>query len=205
MIDLYTSDTSNGQRAAIMLEECGLEYTVRKFDLMQGEHRNPEFLNVNPAGTIPAIVDHDGPGGNALALAQSGAILLYLAMKTGRFFPIDPALRAEAFQWFMQATTDCAPASGVIFQVSRLVPEKSAANVAFFEERLRKFLRVVDTRLHGRAHLAGEVSIADFALYPVTAVRRELIEADSGFVNLQRWMATIGARPAVERGMRAAA
>ncbi|MBA3506044.1 MAG: glutathione S-transferase N-terminal domain-containing protein [Betaproteobacteria bacterium] len=205
MIDLYTSDTSNGQRAAIMLEECGLEYTVRKFDLMQGEHRNPVFLNVNPAGTIPAIVDHDGPGGNPLALAQSGAILLYLAMKTGSFFPIDPALRAEAFQWFMQATTDCAPASGMIFQLSRLAPEKSPANVAFLEERLRKFLRVVDTRLAGRAHLAGEVSIADLALYPVTAARRELIEADVGFVNLKRWMTTIGDRPAVVRGMRAAA
>jgi len=205
MIDLYTSDTSNGQRVAIMLEECGLEYAVRKFDLMQGEHRNPEFLNVNPAGTIPAIVDHDGPGGNPLALAQSGAILLYLAMKTGSFFPIDPALRAEAFQWFMQATTDCAPASGMIFQLSRLAPEKSPANVAFLEERLRKFLRVVDTRLAGRAHLAGEVSIADLALYPVTAARRELIEGDAGFVNLKRWMTTIGDRPAVVRGMRAAA
>ncbi len=203
MIDLYTSDTSNGQRAAIMLEECGLEYTVRKFDLMQAEHRNPEFLNVNPAGTIPAIVDHDGPGGNPLALAQSGAILLYLAMKTGSFFPIDPALRAEAFQWFMQATTDCAPASGMIFQLSRLAPEKSPANVAFLEERLRKFLRVVDTRLAGRAHLAGEVSIADLALYPVTAARRELIEGDAGFVNLKRWMTTIGDRPAIVRGMRA--
>jgi len=205
MINLYTAATANGHRAAIMLEECGLEYTVRKYDLAQGEHRNPEFLNINPAGTIPAIVDHDGPGGNPLALAQSGAILLYLAMKTGSFFPIDPALRAEAFQWFMQATTDCGPASGMLFQIARFAPEKSTANEAYFEQRVLKFLRVVDARLVGRAHLAGEVSIADFALYPITAARRELIDGDAGFENLKRWMAAIGARPAVARGMRAAA
>jgi GST-like protein len=94
MIDLYTANSSNGQRAAIMTEECGLPYTVHKLDLFGGAQRRPEFLKINPAGTIPAIVDHDGSGGKPLTMAQSGAILLYLAMKTGRFFTQAPARRA---------------------------------------------------------------------------------------------------------------
>src|SRR6187455_1063486 len=105
MIDFYTAQTSNGQRAAIMLEECGLAYKLHKVDLQGGEQRKPEFLAVNPDGAIPAIVDHDGPGGKRLALAQSAAIVLYLAEKTGRFLPGDAGRRAQALQWLMQATT----------------------------------------------------------------------------------------------------
>jgi GST-like protein len=205
MIDFYTANSSNGQRAAIMLEECGLPYQLHKLDLFAGEQRRPEFVAINPAGTIPAIVDHDAPGGKPLMLAQSGAILLYLAMKTGRFFPLDPALRAQAFQWTMQATTDVAASSMSLFLLQRLVPDKSEANDAWFEDRIIDQLRVADAHLEGRKYLAGDVSIADFALYPLTVVRKPLIERAGDLHELERWAASMAARPAVRRAMAAAA
>jgi len=205
MIDFYTANSSNGQRAAIMIEECGLPYKLHKLDLFGGEQRRPEFLTINPAGTIPAIVDHEGPGRTPLMLAQSGAILLYLAMKTGRFFPPDPALRAHAFQWTMQATTDVAASSMSLFLLQRFVPDRSEANDAWFEDRIIGQLRVADARLKGRKYLAGDVSIADFALYPLTVVRKPLIERAGDLGELGRWMSTMAARPAVRRALAAAA
>jgi len=205
MIDLYTANSSNGQRAAIMIEECGLPHTVHKLDLFGGAQRLPEYLKINPAGTIPAIVDHDGPDGKPLIMAQSGAILLYLAMKTGRFFPRVAAKRAEAFQWLMQATTDIAASSMSLFLLQRFVPEKSQANDAWFEERIIQQLRVADARLKGRQFLAGPVSIADFALYPLAVVRQPLIERVGDLQNLTRWAATMALRPGVQRAMLAAA
>jgi GST-like protein len=115
MIDLYTSSTGNGRRATLALEECGLPYRVHKLDLAKGDTKNADFLKINPAGAIPAIVDPQGPGGKPLTLAQSGAIVLYAAEKSGKLLPKDPAKRAEAFYWFMQATTDVAPTSSTIF------------------------------------------------------------------------------------------
>jgi len=205
MIDLYTANSSNGQRAAIMIEECGLPHTVHKLDLFGGAQRLPEYLKINPAGTIPASVDHDGPDGKPLNMAQSGAILLYLAMKTGRFFPRVAAKRAEAFQWLMQATTDIAASSMSLFLLQRFVPEKSQANDAWFEERIIQQLRVADARLKGRQFLAGAVSIADFALYPLAVVRQPLIERVGDLQNLTRWAATMALRPGVQRAMLAAA
>jgi GST-like protein len=205
MIDFYTANSSNGQRAAIMLEECGLPYTLHKLDLFAGDQRKPDYLAVNPAGAIPTIVDSDGPGGAPFTLAQSGAILVYLAEKTGRFMPRDPRRRAEALQWTFQATTDTAASSTMIFVLSRLAPDKSEANVAFCEERTLRHLRVADARLAGREYLADELSIADFALYPLTVVRRPLIDRAGDLPNLVRWADAIGARPAVARAMSAAA
>ena len=205
MIDFYTASSSNGQRAAIMLEECGLAYTLHKIDLAAGEQRKPEYLDINPAGAIPTIVDSDGPGGAPLTVAQSGAILVYLAEKTGRFVPRDARKRAEAMQWVFQATTDTAASSMMIFVLTRLAPEKSDANLAFCEERTLRHLRVADARLAGREYLADELSIADFALYPLTVVRRPLIDRAGDLPNLVRWADAIGARPAVARAMSAAA
>ncbi|TMH62728.1 MAG: glutathione S-transferase family protein, partial [Betaproteobacteria bacterium] len=156
MIDLYTFNTSNGHRASIILEECGLPYRVHKVDLAKGEQRAPEFLNINPAGAIPAIVDHDVPGG-PLKLSQSGAIMLYAAEKTGRFLPTDPARRAQALQWLMLAVTDVARASTSIFLSSAVLPDKSPANVAYFEEQTLRYLRVAEARLAGRDFLADEL------------------------------------------------
>jgi len=163
MIDLYTFNTSNGHRASIILEECGLPYRVHQVDLAKGEQRAPDFLNINPAGAIPAIVDHGVPGGS-LKLSQSGAIVLYAAEKTGRFLPADPTRRAVALQWLMLAVTDVARASTSIFLSSAVLPDKSPANVAYFEEQTLRYLRVAEARLAGRNFLADELSVADFAL-----------------------------------------
>ena len=204
MIDLYTAQSSNGQRAAVALEECGLPYRVHTLELMKGEQRTPEFLKLNPAGAIPVIVDPEGPGGAPITLAQSGAIAIYAAEKTGKFLPRDPVRRALAFQWLMFAITDAASASAMIFFESVLLPEKLPANLAFCEERLVKFFRVADGRLAGREWLADEISIADFALYPICAVRKAYIDNAGDLSNLARWMATTSERPAVAKGMRAA-
>jgi GSH-dependent disulfide-bond oxidoreductase len=201
LIDLYTFATSNGQRAAILLEECALPYRVHWVDLMKGEQNTPEFLKVNPAGAIPVIVDADGPGGKALTLSQSGAIVVYLAEKTGRFIPADPVRRLIALQWLLQATTDAARASAAIFLVSTRVPEKSPGNTAFFEAQCLRYLRNADARLADREYLADELSIADFALFPVYAVRKALVEQAGDMTHLSRWGDAMASRPAVARAM----
>ncbi|MEO6024764.1 MAG: glutathione S-transferase N-terminal domain-containing protein [Burkholderiales bacterium] len=201
MLDFYTAATSNGQRAAIMLEETGLAYTVHKLELPKGDQKKPEFLAINPAGMIPAIVDHDGPGGKPLALSQSAAIVMYLAEKSGKLLPDDAARRAVARQWLMQACADCAGASSAIFLTSNMAPEKTPANVEFFEGRLLRFFRDVDARLNGREFLADEISVADVALYPIYAARKAIADKAGDLPNLARWGALMAARPAVAKGM----
>lgn len=203
MIDLYGANTSNGQRVAIMLEECGIQYLVHKVDLGKGEHRSEAFLALNPAGAVPVIVDRSPPGGRSLTLSQSGAILLYLAMKTGRFFPQEPALRAVAFQWFMFAATDIATMSTMVFLNNVVLPERSAANGGFFEERLVRHFSVANARLESHRYLADELSIADFALYPIVRVRYALVERTPELRHLVRWADDLAARPGVARGMAA--
>lgn len=203
MIDLYTFQTSNGQRAAIALEECRLPYRVHRVDLAKGEQKAADYLKINPAGAIPAIVDSDGPGGRPLTLAQSGAIVLYAAEKSGRFLPADPARRALAIQWLMFALTDCAPATSYLYYLGAVAPEKSPANLKWLEGRLLAQFRLADARLAGREFLADEPSVADFALYPVFATRRALVDAAGDLPDLSRWGATLAAREGVARGMKA--
>ena len=205
MIDLYTANTSNGQRASIILEECGLAHRVHKFDLMKGEHRNPEFLEINPAGSIPVIVDSDGPGGMPITLAQSCAILLYASEKTGKFMPRSFASRALVWQWLMQAATDVGPASSSIFYNMVLLPEKSEANGKFFQDRLVKYFSDCDRQLAVHDYLAGELSVADFALYPVYALRKKILDGAAAMPSLARWGEQMAARPGVQKGLQAAA
>ena len=205
MIELYTGNTSNGQRAAVILEECGLPYRVHKYDLFKGEQRNPEFLAIAPAGAIPVIVDPDGPGGKPITLSQSCAIILYVAQKSGKFMPADPATRVAAFEWLMQAASDISAQSGNIFFNTVLLPEKSEANGKWFQERTLQKFGDCNRRLAGREYLAGEISIADFALYPVYAVRKQIIEEAGNLPDLVRWGERMAARPGVQKGMKAAA
>lgn len=200
MIDLYTTATGNGRRPALMLEECGLPYTVHKIDLAKGEQRQPSFLALNPVGSIPVIVDREGPGGEKLVLAQSAAILLYLAEKTGRFMPKDPGRRALVYQWLMHIMSDQQSTSATLFQVASL-PDKPTSAIASFEKRLSDYFRLVDTRLAEAEYLAGELSIADFALYPLIDRRREIVEKAGSLPHLRRWMAALAARPAIARAM----
>jgi GSH-dependent disulfide-bond oxidoreductase len=204
MIDLYTATSSNGQRAAIILEECGLTYRVHKYDLLKGEHRNPEFAAIAPAGSIPVIVDSDGPGGMSITLAQSCAILLYASEKTGKFMPRNFANRALALQWLMQAATDVSPASANIFFNMVLMPDKSEANGKFFQERALRYFGDCNRQLGNGDYLAGEISVADFALYPVYAVRRKIIDEAGTLTHLTRWGELMAGRTGVQKGMQAA-
>ncbi len=202
MIDLYFAPTGNGLRATVALEEAGLAYRLHRLDLYQGEQRTPAFLEINPAGMIPVIVDADGPGGKPLTLNQSGAIVLYCAEKSGRFIPADAAARALAMQFFMQAASDISGASMTVFRLETTAPEKSAANVGYFKKRLRDAFLVCDRALRDNEYLAGELSIADLMLYPSFALRRSLLEHDDACENLFRWADSMAARPAIQRGMK---
>ena len=202
MIDLYLAGTANGLRASVALEEAGLPYRVHKVDLAKGEHRTPEFLKLNPAGLIPVIVDQDGPGGKPLTLPQSGAIILYVAEKTGRFLPKDAVRRAMAYQWFAQGLSDVAATSGALFRVENSVPEKIAGNTDYFKKRLLGFFSVCDAHLAGRDFLADEFSVAELMLFPNFALRKSLIDEAGGFANLQRWGAAVGSRPGMQKGMK---
>jgi glutathione S-transferase len=204
MIELHTGPTSNGQRVSIVLEECGLPYRVRRYDLMKGEHRTPEFEALNPAVMVPVIVDDDGPDATRVTLTQSGAIVVYLAEKTGRFLPRDLLARTRVLEWLAFIMCDVVGASTGIFVNTTRVPDKSPANVGYFEERLLRVLHVAATRLAEHEWLAGELSIADFSLYPITVVRGALIDAAGDLPNLVRWRTALAARPGVQRGMAAA-
>jgi GST-like protein len=201
VIDLYLAPTANGLRASVALDECGLPYTPHKIDLMKGEQRSEQFLKLNPAGQIPVLVDHDGPGGKPLTLAQSAAIILYCAEKSGRFLPKDAAKRAAALQWMMQAATDVAPTSGAIFQLENVAPEKNEAITGHFKKRFLGFLSVCDGQLARSEYLAGEISVADLMLYPNYVARKPLIDAAGGCANLHRWGSAMAARPGVKKGM----
>jgi GST-like protein len=199
MIKLYTWGTGNGLRASVALAESGLEYEVHKVDISKGENKTPEYAKINPSGVIPAIVDTEGPEGKPVALAQSGAILLYVAEKCGKFIPKDPMRRAITYQWFMQACSDVAGGSGTLFQAENAAPDKSIANIDFFRKRLLNSFVHVDRHLVGREFIANELSIADLALYPPYAQRRALLPE---LTNLARWADKMAARPGVQKGMK---
>ena len=201
MIDLYMWGTANGLRASVALAESGLEHRIHKVDLTKGEQKKPEFLALNPAGQIPVMVDADGPGGARLVLAQSGAIVLYVAEKSGKFLPKDGARRAAAQQWFMMGASDIAGTSGTLFLLENLAPEKSAKNAEFFKDRLVKMFSLLDQRLSGREFVADELSIADLMLYPNYSLRKPLLDAAGSYANLNRWGAMMAARPGVQKGM----
>lgn len=202
MIAFHTGPTPNGHRAAVALEETGVPYTVHRLNLAQGDQRRPEYLAINPAGAIPAIVDPDGPEGRPITLSQSGAILLYLAEKTQRFIPADPAQRYLALQWFMQACSDAAGSNMAIAQLTNAAPVKSPESIGFFEQRLLRMLGDADRRLAESTYLAGaDITVADLALYPVVAVRMTLVDRAGNLPYISRWAARLAARPGVARGM----
>jgi len=203
MIDLYAAGTSNGMRARIALEECGLPYTLHLIDIAKGEHKTPAYLAMNPNGQIPVIVDSDGPGGRKLTLSQSLAILVYCAEKAGKFIPTDPALRPAFSQAFMSAATDMGPMLGTIFGISRS-KDPHVPTQQMFEGRWKDYLKVWDTTLGQQRFAAGKVvTIADFALYGTVARTKSVLPAlCEGVPNVDRWLAEIGARPAVMRAMK---
>ncbi|MEP7295809.1 MAG: glutathione S-transferase N-terminal domain-containing protein [Burkholderiales bacterium] len=201
MIHLYSDQTPNGLRAAIVLEESGLPFTAIRIDTGRGEQHSPWFAALNLACAIPVIVDDDGPGGERLVLAQSGAILLYVASKCGRLVPTDPARQAHMYHWFMQIATDVTAASSWIFNHARGMPIKTPENAAWLEARLARALAETDRWLGQHEYLADELSIADLLLFPTYSFRREMLMEAGTYSNLCRWGAKIEQRDAVRRGM----
>ena len=197
MIDLYAAGTSNGMRARIALEECGLEYRWHPIDLTKGEHKSPQFLALNPDGQIPVMVDDAVPGGGRITLSQSSAIMMYCAERAGKFIPADPAKKAAMLQAYMSASTDITPTFGVVNALLRA--KEPAAET--FKQRLRDYFKVWDDRLAKRRYAAGdEVTLADFSLYAgYWRTKGALPDVIAGLSNLERWAAGIAARPAIQR------
>jgi len=203
VIKLLTAATPNGQRAALILEECGLDYKVKTLDLMRGDQREPSFLKLNPRGQIPVVVDDEGAEGKPLVLTQSSAILMHYAMTHGVLWPDEPGARALAVQWTMQATSDMSCNAATLFALTTFVPERTESTIDYFLDRLDRNLAYVDRHLAETAYLAGPASIADLALYPVIAGLKEKMEVLGGFDHIDDWAARMVARPAVARGMQA--
>jgi GST-like protein len=202
LIDLYAAGTSNGMRARIGLEECGLAYTLHFIDLPKGEHRTPQFLALNPNGQIPVIVDREGPGGKPVTLSQSTAILLYSAEKSGRFQPRDAAARPAFLQALMSASTDVTPTIGSVIGVLRS-KEPHAPTAEMFKSRLKSYMKVWDETLGRQKYAAGdEVTVADFSLYAGYARAKGAMPEVLEGANLDRWAKEIGARPAVQRAVK---
>lgn len=195
MIDLYTATTPNGRKVSIALEELGLPYALHALNLKAQEQKAPDYLRINPNGRIPAIVD-DG-----FAVFESGAILIYLAEKTGRLLPADVQGRSRVVQWLMWQMGGLGPMQGQANVFFRYFPEKIQPAIDRYQNEVKRLFGVMDTRLAKANHLADEYSIADIACYPWVA------QADwSGvpldpFPNLSRWFASLSARPAVAKGM----
>ena len=197
MIELYFSSTPNGMKLKLFLEEAGLAYRIVPVSLSKGEQFAPEFLKVSPNGKIPAIVDHTpADGGAPLALFESGAILLYLAEKIGRFIPADLRGRAEVLQWLFWQMAGLGPMAGQAGHFKIYAPEPVPYALDRYVREVRRLYGVLDKRLMDREFVAGEFSIADVACYPWIVPYRSHGQNLDDFPNLKRWFGAIAARPA---------
>ena len=201
-IDLYTWTTPNGRKASIMLEELGLPYEAHPINIGKGEQFEPEFLKISPNNRIPAIVDPEGPDGAPISLFESGAILIYLAEKTGKLMPEEPRTRYLALQWLMWQMGGFGPMLGQAHHFRRFAKEQVPYAIERYTNETRRLYGVLDKRLSEAAYLAGDdYGIADISTFP-WAARHEWHGVDlSDFPNVARWYDAIAARPAVARGM----
>ncbi len=204
-IDLYTWTTPNGRKVSIMLEECGLDYRVHPVNIGEGEQFEPEFLKISPNNRIPAIVDAHGPAnadGSPFSLFESGAILVYLAEKTGLFWPSDPLERYRALEWLMWQMGGFGPMLGQAHHFRRFAKENVPYGIERYTNETRRLYGVLDKRLSEVPYLAGtSYTIADMATFP-WAQRHEWHGVElSEFPNVERWYAELAARPAVAAGM----
>jgi GST-like protein len=201
MIDLYTWTTPNGRKISIMLEEVGMPYEVHPVNLSKGEQLKPEFLAISPNNKIPAIIDRDGPGKKPYSLFESGAILMYLAEKTGKLMPKEIGPRYEVVEWLMFQMGGVGPMFGQAHYFLRHSPENEPFGRERFQKEVARLYGVMNKRLGESPFLAGEYSIADIAVYPWVAryeMHRTKLE---DFPNVKRWYDAISTRSAVMRGM----
>jgi len=202
LIDLYTWSTPNGRKVSIMLEEVALPYNVHPIDIGKGHQFDADFVAVSPNSKIPAIVDSDGPNGTPYSLFESGAILLYLSDKTGRFLPQNKTQRFEAIQWLMFQMGGVGPMFGQVHHFLRAAPEPVPYAIERYSKETRRLYGVMDKRLASREWLSSEYSVADIATYPWVA-RHDWHKVDlADFPNVKRWFEVISARPAVQQGMK---
>jgi GST-like protein len=206
MITLYTWTTPNGRKVPIMLEELGWPYEVRAVNLGKNEQFAPEFLEISPNNKIPAIVDHDA-GGGSLSLFESGAILTYLAEKSGQFLATSGPERYRAMEWLHWQIGSLGPMLGQLGYFAKRADEKTPAAIARFTEEGERLLGVIEKQLAQSRYLAGNAySIADIAAYPwmlaaTTFLKEPLAQGLADKPAIQRWLQELGARPAVQRGM----
>ena len=202
MIEVYSWATPNGHKVHVMLEECGLEYRAIPVNIGAGDQFAPEFLAISPNNKIPAIVDPDGPDGRPISLFESGAILLYLAAKTGRFLPTDLRARYRVLEWLMFQMGSVGPMLGQTHHFRLYAPEKIAYAIERYSNEARRIYGVLDKRLEGREWVASDdYSIADIAIFPwLRSWQNQGIDW-SDFPHLKRWFDRVAARPAVQRGV----
>jgi len=201
MIDLYTWPTPNGHKIHIALEELGLPYTVHAVDIAEGDQFKPEFLKISPNNRIPAIVDQDGPKGKPLAQFESGAILIYLAEKTGKLLAPKGNARYAALQWLMFQMASIGPMLGQVHHFRAYAPEKIPYAIDRYTNEAKRLYGVLDRRLGEAEYLAGEYGIADIATFPWLRYWEKQGVVLSDYPNVQRWFQAIEARPAVQRGV----
>ena len=206
MITLYTWTTPNGRKVSIALEEMGLGYEVKAVNIGKGEQFDPAFLAVAPNNRIPAIVDHDAEGG-PLSIFESGAILVYLAEKTGKFLPASGPARYKVLEWVNWQMGGVGPMFGQAFHFSRSAPEKIPYGITRYVNEAKRLLGVLDKQLAQNAFIAGDYSIADMMTYPwvkgaVTNLAGEFDYSAEDIVNVRNWLAELEARPPSPRGWR---
>jgi GSH-dependent disulfide-bond oxidoreductase len=201
-IDLYTWGTPNGRKVSVMLEECGLGYTVHKIDISKNDQFKPDFVAINPNSKIPAIVDSDGPDGKPISVFESGAILIYLAEKTGKFLPKDSRGRTETIQWLMFQMGGVGPMLGQAHHFMKFAPVKIEYGIERYGKETKRLYGVMDDRLAKAPYLAGaDYSIADMATYPWIA-RHEFHQVDlTAYPSVKRWFDRMSNRAAVKKGM----
>lgn len=198
MIDLYTAATPNGWKASVALEEMGLEYTTHAVNLMKGEQKTPEFLAMNPNGRIPVIVDREADGH---IVFESGAIMIYLAEKSGMFLPSDAKRKSQVLQWVMFQMGGIGPMMGQANVFHRYLEEKIPVAIARYQNEVRRLFTVLDGRLENREYLVDDYSIADMANWCWVRTYEWSGVSIEGLDNLTRWKNSIEARPAARRGV----
>jgi len=203
MIEFYAWYTSNARKVAIMLEETGLAFETRIVDIGRGDQFDPDFLTISPNNKIPALVDPDGPGGEAVSLFESGAILFYLAEKTGRFLPAEGPARFEVMQWLMFQMGGVGPMFGQANHFRRYAREKIPYAIERYTRECGRLYWVLEKGLQGRDFIAGEYSIADMALYPWARTFDWRDQDPDQVPAVRDWVARVEARPAVARAMAA--
>lgn len=201
VIEVYSWATPNGQKVHIALEELGLPYEVHPINIGKGDQFTPEFLSISPNNKIPAIIDQRGPGGEPISLFESGAILLYLAEKTGRLLPAEARGKYQVYEWLMFQMGGVGPMLGQAHHFRQYAPEKIKYAIKRYTNEAARLYSVIDKRLSSTAYLAGDYSIADIAVYPWLVYHECQGQDLNDYPHLKRWFESIDERPAVQRGM----